>query len=809
MIDIIKLAIAAMVPIAASTVFYKMNKLECFSKLNYWVKQIIIGVSFGLIAILGTEWGIKVNGIIVNSRDAAPLAAGLLFGSPAGIIAGIIGGVERWYAVYWGAGYFTRVACSISTVLAGFFAAFLRTFMFERKRPTWTMSLAAGVVMEIFHLTMVMVTNVKDATKAVMVTDTCLVPMVVANGLSVMLATILISYMAGDFRTLKGLLNIDKKRSDRPIFETIQRWLFFVLIVTFASAMFFQYILETNMSKNSANRLIRGCMEEIDADISDTSDEYMLQLTNQVRREIGFGYNYNLASLCERYNFTEISIIDENGIIIESSNADNIGFDMSSGEQSSEFMCLLDDETEYVQDYGPISRDAKVYRKYAGMAFSDHKGFVQTGYNTNSFQNIVSRQVKTIANNQKVGNTGGVIILDNKFDIVSASNGINIRQLKKRDLSFLKDAINDGEVRLKDIEGNRMYVASTYTEGYYVVVFYPYEEAVLAQKVSLYVSLFSMLLIFSTMFFAIYMLIKHIVVRQIVKMTQSLSIISAGNLNEVVNVRSNKEFSSLSDDINTTVNTLKRYIAEAAARIDKELEFAKSIQNSALPEPVSMDERYDIYATMHTAKEVGGDFYDFYKTNDNVVNFLVADVSGKGIPAAMFMMRAKSVLKSLTERGLSVDDVFTSGNEALCQENDAGMFVTAWQGSLDLLDGQVYFANAGHNLPAIKKKGGKFELIKQKVNLVLGGMEGIPYNLGDMKLEPGDIVYLYTDGVTEATNAENELFGEERMLEALNAKEYDSLKELCEAVKKAIDGFVKEADQFDDITMVALWYKGE
>jgi len=803
------LTLAALIPVIASLLFYYADKKTSFGKISYLLKQIIIGVVFGGIAVVGTEWGIKLNGFVINCRDAAPIAAGLIFGGPAGIIAGIIGGVERWFAVLWGAGAFTRVACSISTVLAGFYAALMRKFMFEDKRPTWGLALGAGVIMEVFHLTMVIITNIEDATKAVAVIDACLLPMAVANGLSIMLSVMMVAIYAGDYSKGKAsLFSFHRNRSEKPIFETIQQWLLMVLTLSFAVTMIFQAVLQTNMIDNEAEEMIDACIDEISKDIEDTSDAYMLQLSNQIAREVAFGYKYNLQELCDEYDFTEISLVDSKGIIVESNNPDYIGFDMRSGEQSEAFLCLLEDKDKYVQAYGPIAQDDSVYRKFAGIAIRNHTAFVQTGYDDSSFQYVVSQQVENVATNKHIGLTGGVLILDKNFRVVSATSSISRKELNSADFSTMKDAPNDGVVRIVKTDTMEAYMESTFIEGYYVLAYYPVEEAQVTRKVSLYVSIFSMLLIFFAMFILIYMLIRKIVVNQILKMANSLAVISSGNLDEVVDVRSNEEFSSLSDDINATVDTLKHYIAEAAARIDKELEFAKSIQMSALPQPANMNEHYDIYAFMDTAKEVGGDFYDFYQTRENMLHFLIADVSGKGIPAAMFMMRAKSVLKSLTERGLNVDDVFTAGNDALCQENDAGMFVTAWQGSMDLDNGQVFFANAGHNLPAVKKKNGKFELVKQKVNLVLGGMEGIPYSLSDMKLEPGDILYLYTDGVTEATNADNELFGEERLIEALNAKDYSNLKELCDGVMEAVDGFVKEADQFDDITMLAVEYKG-
>lgn len=802
--SVFKLTIASLIPVLASAVFFKLDRDTNFKKRTYIFKQCIIGFIFGCISILGTEWGIPMNGVMVNSRDAAPLAAGLIFGGPAGIIAGVMGGVERWVSVYWGRGEFTRVACSVSTLLAGFYAAGLRVFLFDRKRPKWGMALGAGVVMEVFHLTMVLITNVQDATKAVSVIDTCLVPMVIANGLSVMLSVLVTSIIADEEQYDD---KYHKHKHISPIFDIIQKWLLIVISISFFVTIGFDYILQDNMTDKKAKQLVETTVNEVADDISDASDKYMLQLARVIGREVTTGY-YNVDRLATRYGFTEIAVVDKDGIIRESNNPDYIGFDMSSGEQSAEFLCLNEDTKEFVQAYGPITQDENTYRKFAGVAL-ERGGFVQVSYDAEAFQRDVDLLIDREAVNRKVGETGGVIILDETFTPISITRGADFSNLSTGrgiDVEKFKACGIPSERELTD--GNYYYIATRMVEGYYIVALYPSVEANAEKEVSIYVSLFSMLLVFAILFALVDMLIKQIVVNQVRKMADSLDLIADGNLNEVVDVRSNQEFASLSDDINATVNTLKRYIAEAAARIDKELEFAKSIQSSALPNVFPERDDFEIYCFMKTAKEVGGDFYDFYFTNDKTLNFMIADVSGKGIPAAMFMMRAKSVLRSQTERGLSVDDTFTSGNDELCTGNDAGMFVTAWQGTLDLTDGTVYFANAGHNLPAVKRKNGKYEFLKQKVNLVLAGMEGIPYSLNEMKLEPGDTIFLYTDGVTEATNAENVLFGDDRLLEVLNAKEYSTTEEVCLAVQAAIDGFVKEADQFDDITMVCLTYKG-
>jgi sigma-B regulation protein RsbU (phosphoserine phosphatase) len=211
---------------------------------------------------------------------------------------------------------------------------------------------------------------------------------------------------------------------------------------------------------------------------------------------------------------------------------------------------------------------------------------------------------------------------------------------------------------------------------------------------------------------------------------------------------------------------------------------------------------------MHTAKEVGGDFYDFYFIDEDHLAFLIADVSGKGIPAAMFMMRSKTIIKSYAESGMSVEEVFTLANEKLCEGNDAGMFVTAWMGILNIRNGKVLFANAGHNHPLVKHSDGTFEYLKSRAGFVLAGMEGVRYRKNELVLEPGDAIYLYTDGVTEATDLNEELYGEDRLHSILEKYKDETMEVICSEIKKDVDLFAGEAPQFDDITMLALKYNG-
>ena len=245
---------------------------------------------------------------------------------------------------------------------------------------------------------------------------------------------------------------------------------------------------------------------------------------------------------------------------------------------------------------------------------------------------------------------------------------------------------------------------------------------------------------------------------------------------------------------------------------DSELQMANAIQEGMLPHifPPYPDRReFDLYASMTAAKEVGGDFYDFYMPDKDHLVMTIADVSGKGIPAALYMMVTKTLLKN---RGLTDFDscarILMTVNEQLCENNDIAMFVTVWLGVLDLTTGELRYANAGHEYPAIKRRGGRFELIKDRHSPPLGCMEGIPYREQTTKLNPGDIIYVYTDGVTEASNSKDELFGEARMLDALNMPNDEDLLILESNIKDSIETFIDGNPQFDDITMLSMKYNG-
>lgn len=255
----------------------------------------------------------------------------------------------------------------------------------------------------------------------------------------------------------------------------------------------------------------------------------------------------------------------------------------------------------------------------------------------------------------------------------------------------------------------------------------------------------------------------------------------------------------------------KLYLVTAEKeRIGAELDVAAHIQSSMLPcifPPFPDRHEFDIYATMTPAKEVGGDFYDFFMVDERHLAIVMADVSGKGVPAALFMVIGKTLIKDHTQPGADLGTVFSEVNDILCASNSEGMFITAFEGVLDLVTGEFRFVNAGHEIPFISRAGGAFEPHKIRAGFVLAGMEGLCYRAGVMELMPGDKLFQYTDGVTEATSAAKELYGMERLQNVLASVSDKAPQEILPAVKTDIDRFVGTAPQFDDITMLCLEYK--
>lgn len=669
------LFLLALIPVAVSFLFVILDKKTPFKTLPYMAKQVIYGLSFGGLAILFTEVGPEMNGAILNIRDSAPVCAGLLFGSPAGLIAGTIGALYRFFCVYWGGGTFTRLACSLATFIAGFAAAGARKFMFYNKRPNALFASGIAMGAEVIHMLLILLTNLSQMSRAMNFVIDCSLLMIGANAVAVFLSDLAVAGKDIKLGFKKPL----------PMLTSISISVLISILSLMAVTGTLTYVVNYSVARNEAADLISINLNDIETSI------------------------------------------EKDGI------SDNV-------------------------------------KKW------------------------------------RVGQSGGVVIFEQDGTFLSAYKNGELITFSDSSV-FFSSKQEENTLYTSKINDESIYYEYQVIDNYYIFAFMTVLEADLSSDATLYMTLHVEILIYLTLFCLIYQTVRGKITKKLHKVNNALDDITKGDLDTVVDVRTCLEYSELSDDINHTVDVLKEHIKEAENRNERELELARRIQKSAVPfifPPFPKRTDFDIYASMNTAKEVGGDFYDFYFTDDAHFAFLIADVSGKGIPAAMFMMAAKTLIKGLAERGKTVDEVFTEANASLCEGNDADMFLTAWMGVINLETGHMAYANAGHNPPLICRKDGTFEYIKDKPNFILAGMDGVRYTKHELNLDPGDTIYLYTDGVTEAENEEHKLYGEERLRNTLLTATDKTPKEICEIVQNDVIEFAGDAPQSDDITMVSF-----
>ncbi|MBR2275291.1 MAG: SpoIIE family protein phosphatase [Lachnospiraceae bacterium] len=306
--------------------------------------------------------------------------------------------------------------------------------------------------------------------------------------------------------------------------------------------------------------------------------------------------------------------------------------------------------------------------------------------------------------------------------------------------------------------------------------------------------------------------------RPLLTLGKDVQEISGGNLDYRAKVTENDEVGDLAVHFNDMAASLKDYINNLTKvtaekeRIGAELNVATQIQADMLPRifpPFPERKEFDLFASMDPAKEVGGDFYDFFLVDDDHIALVVADVSGKGVPAALFMVISKTLIKNRTLMGGSPAEILTYVNNQLCEGNEAELFVTVWLAIIEISTGKGMAANAGHEHPALRRKDGSFELIEYRHSPAVATMEGIRFREHEFELHPGDTLIQYTDGVSEATDSKDELFGNERIVNSLNIEPDAEPKELLHTLRTEIDHFVGDAPQFDDITMLGFKYYGK
>ena len=526
------------------------------------------------------------------------------------------------------------------------------------------------------------------------------------------------------------------------------------VLAAFLLSMAFTWFLHSRLSERDAYKLIDSTFESVEDEITDCVDERLVRQCMAVRERLDEGYPTDLRSLqdlAREMGVTEISIADAKGDIVHASVPDYLAspgkpaFNFrTAGGKAEDMMCLVDGfATQYCQPYRSNTANG-AWRKFVGVWMPTTGGFVEIGCDGASLRALSRASLVDLFSNWRVGGTGGIVVTTMSGLVLSDYEEPN------REGAQWEEPDDSFYWKRKEIEGFPTYVMI------------PRDSAAVQRDVL--VGATAVLNGAALVFVA---LLVGFVISSFVR------------------------------------NQIKLQTA-------KELKMATDIQLAALPNvfpPFPDETSFDIWASMDTAKEVGGDFYDFYFTGSDRVLFLVADVSGKGVPAAMFMMRAKALIKSVAQTGKPIGQAFEEANDALCEGNTSNTFVTVWAGELNIRTGHVSYVNAGHN-PPIVRLGGKVEYLRSRPSLVLGAMAGARYRVQELQLEPGDAIYLYTDGIVEQHNAAGELFGDDRLLATVAGcdKRRDGLLSTVIAdVRRHAAG----AEQADDCTQLVMRYRGE
>ena len=541
------------------------------------------------------------------------------------------------------------------------------------------------------------------------------------------------------------------------------------VLVAFAASMVLTWLLHENMSRNEMDRLVENVFDDVEVKIREKVDQRLIRQAMTVRDRLYMmrtkawwtdpdESSRQLRALADELGVDEICVADAKGMLTHSARREEVGaLDFVKDEGQAHEFAAL--LTEKSELTQPLLPNSLRGEmvKYVGVWIPDG-GFVQIGCRPKSLQNLARTAVTGLTHGWHVsGDDGGIYITTSKGTIISHPE-------------------NGGEGGQWRDPGEDFYCQTRAIEGFPVYIAIPKKTAIVERRVLVATSAF----------------------------LNGMALILAAFLVGIV---------------------IASYVrGQIAAQVAKEMAMASEIQESAIPRtfpPFPGEHRIDIFASMLTAKDVGGDFYDFYFSGQKKVTFLVADVSGKGIPAALFMMRAKASIKGIAQTGKPLAEVVTEANEVLSRDNGANMFVTAWIGEIDLDSGIVTYVNAGHNPPLLISPSGETggrhaSYFRSQPGVVLGVMPGIEYKSETVALKPGDALYLYTDGITEQPDRENVLFGEERLADAIDGLlaagtplfSPDSKSPILGAVLACIKAHALDVEQADDCTQLILRYNG-
>ena len=604
-------------------------------------------------------------------------------------------------------------------------------------------------------------------------------------------------------------------------------WLAIIMTIALTVSSAAGYILQDHYQKRQAFSMLSDYIThnimsiDVDGTLNTYFDEWMddvVDIPGDSKKE-EFYDNERLKKI-SIYNdnyLNEVSIGDRDGIIIYSSNNKLIGINIRENERLSPFACLLEGETSYSDSFKKSPFNDSVKEAYAGRAFRDKSGFMLWGLNEDIFKKYCRREIETATEDSRIGMTGFLINcdLDKNISCVTHTKEDTIKG-RFTERSVLPEEEGRIKETISNFYGEDCYVGAIKTADYYVIGAYPLSEAdqFKLQNYILFAALF--LVVLAVFFVVLFVMLKRLVIKGVERTHTSLNRIIGGDLEEKVDVRGSVEFVELSSGINETVGKLKELIKAEQDRIKNEISAARYIQESAVPgkfPPYPDNGSFGLFASMNTAEEVGGDFYDFFMADQNTLAIVIADVCGRGLPAALYMMRSKALIKSCIERGLPVDEVAKTVNEKLYENTsgDMALSVTALIGFLDLRNGVFSFVNAGHTLPLLVSNEVSF--VKQKNNTMLGEFQNALFDRQEIRLKSGDSIFLYTDGITEAKDADGKIYGDDRLLNFISnmtdrieaGDRNDYCREACEKILSEVKRYGSGTEQADDITM--LWVK--
>ncbi len=615
----------------------------------------------------------------------------------------------------------------------------------------------------------------------------------------------------------------------------IYRWLIAILLISFILAAALGIFFQNSFSKRQAFTLLGEYIDDfendwdLNAEIYSYVEEFFGEEVLSDRET--YLQNNKLRGLITA-NFgsiSEITVIDTDGIVVASSDPDMLGVNFFSDESLDAFRCLFEGEDYYAQNFDAASRDIL----YAGSPFYDGQGIILIGFDEAARRDHITSGLYNRVTNSRIGVTGYLLVCHPDKTVNGASRNLDIEE----EVPFEKPELlpeSDGEIQetITELYGQNVYVSALKEPDYYLVAVYPTDEAdnLREKNNALFVGIF--LIVFPILFIFLLKLINNHIISQVKDIHGSVKNIAAGNLDERANAGGSMEFCDLSRGINGTVEKLEDMIQQAKDQMAEDLMNARKIQNAAVPKIFPENDAFGIYASMDTAEDVGGDFYDFFMCGEDTLVVVMADVAGKGMPAALYMMRAKTLIRTFAMQGLPVEEVATKANVKLCEDASRDMFVTAWIGYLDLKTGIISYVHAGHTPPVLISDH-EASLVKQKTgvempcdisrschapqdnnHMVLGGLKKSKYIRQEIRLNPGDSIFLYTDGVSEANDISGKMYGEERLLNLIREKtgdidatgKNDFCRAGCKMVYDDVQRFADGAKQFDDITMMWLRY---